>query len=83
MASRTRNLLYISDCLAWYSILLGKMALYGVLWLSISMVWCGMVWYGSVMEWYLEDTSWKVLAYDIYARVVDVSEIERVSAANE
>ena len=26
---------------------------------------------------------WKVLAYSIYARVVDVSEIERVSAANE
>ena len=29
------------------------------------------------------NTSWKVLAYGIYARVVDVSEIERVSAANE
>ena len=47
----------MSDCLAWYSILLGKMALYGVLWLSISMVWYGMVWfgmvwYGSVMAWY-------------------------------
>ena len=32
---------------------------------------------------FIENTSWKVLAYGIYARVVDVSEIERVSAANE
>ena len=32
---------------------------------------------------YIENTSWKVLAYGIYARAVDVSEIERVSAANE
>ena len=32
---------------------------------------------------HIENTSWKVLAYGIYARVVDVSEIERVSAANE
>ena len=32
---------------------------------------------------YKENTSWKVLAYGIYARVVDVSDIERVSAANE
>ena len=32
---------------------------------------------------YIENTSWKVLAYGVYARVVDVSEIERVSAANE
>ena len=31
----------------------------------------------------IENTSWKVLAYGIYARVVDVSEIERVSEANE
>jgi len=31
----------------------------------------------------IENTSWKVLAYGIYARVVDVSEIERVSAAKE
>ena len=31
----------------------------------------------------IENTSWKVLAYGIYARVVDVSEIEGVSAANE
>ena len=31
----------------------------------------------------IENTSWKVLAYGIYALVVDVSEIERVSAANE
>ena len=31
----------------------------------------------------IENTSWKVLAYGIYARVVDVSEIERVRAANE
>ena len=35
----------------------------------------------SVVE--IENTSRKVLAYGIYARVVDVSEIERVSAANE
>ena len=32
---------------------------------------------------YIENTSWKVLAYGIYARVVDVSEIERMSAANK
>ena len=32
---------------------------------------------------YIENTSWKVLAYGICAGVVDVSEIERVSAANE
>ena len=31
----------------------------------------------------IENTSWEVLAYSIYARVVDVSEIERVSATNE
>ena len=31
----------------------------------------------------IENTSWKVLAYGIYARVVDVSEIEQVSAANK
>ena len=31
----------------------------------------------------IENTSWKVLVYGIYARVVDVSEIEQVSAANE
>ena len=31
----------------------------------------------------IENTSWKVLAYGIYAQVVDVAEIERVSAANE
>ena len=31
----------------------------------------------------IENTSWKVLAYGIYARFVVVSEIERVSAANE
>ena len=31
----------------------------------------------------IENTSWKLLAYGIYAGVVDVSEIERVSAANE
>ena len=36
-----------------------------------------------VIEEHIENTSWKVLAYGIYARVVDVSEIERVSAANE
>ena len=28
----------------------------------------------------IENTSWKALAYGIYARVVDVSEIERVSS---
>ena len=32
---------------------------------------------------YIENTSWQVLVYGIYTRVVDVSEIERVSAANE
>ena len=32
---------------------------------------------------YIENTSWKVLAYGIYAPVVDVSEIEQVSVANE
>ena len=34
---------------------------------------------------YIENTSWKVLAlaYGIYTRVGDVSEIERVSAENE
>ena len=32
---------------------------------------------------YIENASWKVLAYGIYARVVDVSEIERMRAANE
>ena len=35
------------------------------------------------MSLYTENTSWKVLAYGIYERVVDVSEIERGSAANE
>ena len=29
----------------------------------------------------IENTSWKVQAYGIYARFVDISEIERVSAA--
>ena len=33
-----------------------------------------------VKKVYIENTSWKVLAYGIYARVVDVSEIEQVSA---
>ena len=28
----------------------------------------------------IENTSWKVQAYGIYVRVVDISEIERVSA---
>ena len=32
---------------------------------------------------YIENTSWKVLAYGIYTRVVLISEIKRVSAANE
>lgn len=32
---------------------------------------------------YIENTSWKLRAYDIYARVFDVSEIAQVSAANE
>ena len=31
-----------------------------------------------VYKVYIENTSWKVLAYGIYARVVDVLEIERV-----
>ena len=34
----------------------------------------------SLLVDYIENTSWKVLAYGIYVRVVDVSEIERVSA---
>jgi len=37
----------------------------------------------SYLCWDIENTSWKVLAYGIYARVVDVSEIERVSTAHE
>ena len=37
----------------------------------------------GVYKGYIENTSWKVLAYGIYERVVDVSEIDRVSAANE
>ena len=36
-----------------------------------------------IQKKYIENTSWKVWAYGIYARVVDVSEIERVSAVNE
>ena len=32
---------------------------------------------------YVENTSWKVQAYSIYARVVKVPEIERVSVAKE
>ena len=40
-------------------------------------------WYPGVFRKLIENTSWKVLAYGIYVRVVDVSEIERVSAANE
>ena len=40
-------------------------------------------WYMINIVKYIENTSWKVRAYGIYARVVDVSEIERVSAANE
>ena len=39
--------------------------------------------YSFLVDSYIENTSWKVLAYGIYARVVDVSEIERLSAANE
>ena len=34
------------------------------------------------LEIYIWDTSWKVRAYGIYARVVDVSEIGRVSVVN-
>ena len=37
----------------------------------------------GVWKHYIENTFWKVLAYGIYTLVVDVSEIERVSAANE
>ena len=36
---------------------------------------------GGVGE--IEITSWKVRAYGIFTRVGEVSEIERVSAANE
>ena len=32
---------------------------------------------------YIENTLWKVMAYGIYTRVVFVSEIEGVRAANE
>lgn len=32
---------------------------------------------------YIENTSWKLRAYDIFARFFDVSEIAQVSAANE
>ena len=32
---------------------------------------------------YVENTSWQVQAYSIYARVVKVPEIERVSVAKE
>ena len=32
---------------------------------------------------YIEITSWKARAYGIFTRVGEVSEIERVSAANE
>ena len=46
----------------------------------INIVWC--ISLPSLQE-YIENTSWKELAYGIYARVVDVSEIERVSTANE
>ena len=35
-----------------------------------------------VSQLYIENTSWKVRAYDIYTRVIDVSKIERVSAAS-
>ena len=34
------------------------------------------------IEMYIENTSWKVLAYGIYARVVDVSEILLVRCAH-
>ena len=33
--------------------------------------------------WEIEITSWKARAYGIFTRVGEVSEIERVSAANE
>ena len=39
--------------------------------------------YSLKLRIYIENTSWKVLAYGIYAQVVDVTEIERVNAANE
>ena len=35
------------------------------------------------MVYSIEDTSWKVRAYGIYAGIVDVSKIERVSLGNE
>ena len=37
----------------------------------------------NIRNVYIENTSWKVLAYGFYARVVDVLEIERLSTANE
>ena len=52
----------------------------------IGCIWVYMGVYGyiyGVYKEYIENTSWKVLAYGIYERVVDVSEIDRVSAANE
>ena len=51
--------------------------------LTVLVVLSSMILYYSKLIAYIENTSWKVLAYGIYARVVDVSEIERVSAANE
>ena len=39
--------------------------------------------YTLKLQIYIENTSWKVLVYGIYGRVVDVTEIERVNAANE
>ena len=39
--------------------------------------------YAKYVNEYIENTSWKVWAYGTYAGVVDVSEIERVSAAKE
>ena len=70
-----------------------------ILWRKFRKNWCRDVELsgnGSVHEFYwlkallffayreeIENTSWKVLAYGIYTRVVFVSEIKRVSAANE
>ena len=37
----------------------------------------------NTQVWDIEITSWKARAYGIFTRVGEVSEIERVSAANE
>ena len=39
--------------------------------------------FNNEIIYYIEITSWKARAYGIFTRVGEVSEIERVSAANE